>query len=225
MRRRVAQRLERGLTEVARMEREAQWLRTHGSPLHVLGLPDSAELDDVKVRYKELLFEVHPDTAPKSAALALMDKGGLTLEQARARQMEQFELLQTAYKMAIAPNSLWHQDGNAPALLSELRGPMSVIARLADPQVTFPILSYALGFALMAFLGIYVANMLLEGGLKLFDREFFDFMVAQEAEEKRKRDAGEEVDTNPVRLAPEKLTRLALPGTYVHRHVGSDDDD
>ena len=63
LRKRIASRLTTGLERVEQMEKEAQWIKVHGSPLAVMGLPEHAELAEVKNRYTDLLFETHPDTA------------------------------------------------------------------------------------------------------------------------------------------------------------------
>lgn len=223
LRKTVAAHMERGLSEVAKMEDEAKWLRAHGSPLRVLGLPDSADLDDVKSRYRNLLFEVHPDTSPRDDKRALA-KLGLNDDQIRARQQSEFELLKTAFKIATTPASLWHQDGNAPALLRELQPNLTLFDRVVNAQTLFPIAAYLYGFCVLFVIFSLAAKILLDVMLHATDPEFYDFMYHQEAEERRKREAGEEVDYNPKRLAPTKFRRISSPGLYVNRFVPSEDD-
>jgi hypothetical protein len=84
----LAARLAAGLARVERLEGEQRWLRTHGSPLTVLGLPEHADMEDVRLRYKDLLFETHPDTARAVAArhaARLASSAAETPEEAEAR--------------------------------------------------------------------------------------------------------------------------------------------
>lgn len=213
---RIARRMERGLKEVERLEKEQKWLRRHGSPLRVLGLPETADLEDVKVRYRNLLFEVHPDTAPQKDQKAMI-AAGLTPENARQRQMEEFELLKAAYQIATSPNSLWHQDGNAPGLLRELEPEKSgLVSRIVTPHNLFPVAAYLYGLAVAVFFCSFVAYYFLMATLEAVDPDFFKFMMRQEEEERRKKEAGEVVDTDPKRLAPKKMMRISAPGKFVH---------
>jgi hypothetical protein len=221
---RVAKRIERGLKEVERLEKEQKWLRRHGSPLRVLGLPETADLEDIKVRYRNLLFEVHPDTAPRGDKAALV-KAGLTEEKARERQMEEFELLKAAYQIATSPNSLWHQDGNAPALLREMQGPGSLMSRVITPHNALPLVAYLCGFAVCVLIFSVAGYYALVAALQAADPVFYKFLTEQEAEEKRKREAGEVVDTDPKRLAPKKMLRIAEPGKMVSATVVPDEDE
>lgn len=223
LRQKVAARMEKGLKEVAKMEDEAKWLRAHGSPLRVLGLPDSADLDDVKSRYRNLLFEIHPDTAPREDKRALA-KLGLNDDQIRARQQAEFELLQTAYKIATNPASLWHQDGNAPALMRELQPNLTLFDQVFNAQTLFPFAAYIYGFAVLFVIFSIGAKYALDMSLHFVDPKFYDFMYEQEKEERRKREAGEEVDYNPRRLAPTKFRKISSPGLYVNKFVPNEDD-
>lgn len=66
---RAARRLQSGLEQVEAMEKEAAWMRCHGSPLRVLGLPEHADLAEVRTRYRDLMFETHPDRRAGARAL------------------------------------------------------------------------------------------------------------------------------------------------------------
>lgn len=222
-RKRVASRLHDGLSKVEKMEKEAQWIRTHGSPLRVLGLPEHADLIDVKTRYKDLLFETHPDTA--AAAAHKVGDASLTAgaagtssgssdvvavdERERQLQVERFELLLEAHRMATDPLSVWHQNGAAPELYRELRPNMTA---LRDPVNQFGLASYVLAFCAFAVFAVKIVPAFWEGALEGFDPKFFKFMKAREADEARQRAMGIEPDTDPNRLAPERTKRLVMPG-------------
>jgi hypothetical protein len=234
VKKRIAGRLFRGLSDVQRLEKEAQWVRLHGSPLRVLGLPDHAELAEVKARYKDLLFETHPDTAVAAArragvedpgeytagtgggsAAALVHAGdGLTDAQIHALAVERFELLKDAYKMATNPVSLWHQSGAAPQLYEQLRPP-TLLSRVANPTFAFGFVSYALAACVMATVFYKVIPDMWERVLAITFPKFYDFMRRQEAEEARLRAQGIEPDTNPQRLAPKETKMFIAPGSQL----------
>lgn len=204
MRKSIAVKLQKGMEEVESLEKQQMWLRTHGSPLAVMGLPDHAELQEVRCRYRDLILETHPDTQQSGVS------GALVVDRS------DYHILQAAYKMATSPDSLWHRNQSAPQLYEELVSSRPFLQRCQNRITLFAVLSYAL----MLFVGTVIAHAvfkeLCEKALAWADPEFFEFMVAQEKEEQRKRDAGEFLDTDPKRLAPTAIRRLAYPGRFVH---------
>lgn len=196
-RKKLALRMQAGMEKVEELEKEQMWLRRHGSPLTVMGLPDHAELPEVKARYRDLVLETHPDSSS-----ALVDR-------------DEYLILQTAYKMATNPNSLFHQNHSAPQIYEELMANRPLLQRVNKVSL-FALFSYAI----MIFIGTVVAHAVFKEicirSLQWADPEFYDFMVAQEKEEERKREAGEFVDTDPKRYAPTVIRKLVYPGRFVH---------
>ncbi|KAH9599357.1 DnaJ domain [Trypanosoma melophagium] len=197
--RRVAMNLQARMERVQELEREQLWLQQHGSPLRVMGLPEHAELTEVRARYRDLVIETHPDTAQGDAKA-------------------QYDMVQTAYKMATSPTSLWHQNGSAPALYRHLVGSSSTATR----RVTvFALFSYCVMGIIGIIFSAVVVRQSLEVALRLFDPEFYVFMIAQEQDEQRRRLAGETVDTDPKRLAPTAVKRMLFPGRFIHNSSSS----
>ncbi|KPI83287.1 hypothetical protein ABL78_7684 [Leptomonas seymouri] len=180
------------------LEKEQQWLKKHGSPLQVMGLPDHAELMEVRARYRTLVLEAHPDTANTATGES------------------NYELLQVAYKMSTSPVSLWHQNGAAPVLYKELLAASKQNVRCVDGVQFFAIFSYLVMLLIFLFFSMIVVTNGLEAALKFFDPEFYHFMIQQEQEEERRRMAGEYIDTDPKRLAPAAMRRLLFPGQFIH---------
>ncbi|KAG5503749.1 hypothetical protein JIQ42_07264 [Leishmania sp. Namibia] len=197
LKKRIAIRMQTGIERAEELEKELQWLQKHGSPLQVMGLPDHAELAEVRARYRSLVLETHPDTAKDTTGES------------------EYAILRTAYKMSINPVSLWHQNGAAPALHRQLQAFRKNPPRLGRVRV-FAIFSYAVMLVIGIFFSTVVVSNGLTAALKFFDPEFYHFMVQQEKEEDRKRAAGEWVDTDPKRLAPTALRRLLYPGQFIH---------
>ncbi|RNF04155.1 chaperone protein DNAJ [Trypanosoma rangeli] len=197
----LATNLQVGMERVQELEREQLWLRQHGSPLRVMGLPEHAELTEVRSRYRDLVFATHPDTAEREAKT-------------------QYDMIQTAYKMATTPTSLWHQNGSAPALYRSLRGTSKGLTWRVDCVTLFALFSYAVMGTVGIIFSLVVVRQFLELALRFFDPEFYAFLVAQEKEEERQRLAGISVDTDPKRLAPTVVKRLLFPGRFVHNNKG-----
>lgn len=202
VKKKIAVRMQAGMEQVEELEKEQMWLRRHGSPLSVMGLPDHADLLEVRTRYRDLVLETHPDSAPASNNALQVDR-------------DEYHILQTAYKMATNPRSLWHRNHSAPQIYDELMRSRPLYERVSRITV-FAMASYAL----MLFIGTVVAHavvkQVIERTLEFADPNFYAFMVRQEAEEQRKRDAGEFVDVDPKRLAPLAIRKLAYPGRFVH---------
>ncbi|CAJ1021417.1 DnaJ domain containing protein, putative [Leishmania guyanensis] len=198
LQRRLAIRMQTGMERTEELEKELQWLQKHGSPLQVMGLPDHAELVEVRARYRSLVLETHPDTAK-----------GTTGE-------NEYAILQTAYKMSVNPLSLWHQNGASPALHRQLLQTSRKKLHRLDRVRVFAIFSYIVMLLICVFFSTVVVSHSLESALRFFDPEFYHFMVQQEREEDRKRAAGEVVDTDPKRLAPTAVRRLLFPGQFIH---------
>lgn len=205
---RLALRMQKGMEKAEDLERQQMWLKKHGSPLQVMGLPDHAELPEVRARYRSLVLETHPDTAKPSNA-------GSSNALSTVRESE-YDILQTAYHMAIDPNSLWHRNGAAPVLYRELQGLAKRRVGRVDRVRAFAVMTYAFMVLVGIFFATVVVKHALEVALQLFDPEFYQFMRAQEEEEKRKREAGEFVDVDPKRLAPTAVRKLLYPGRYIH---------
>lgn len=223
LRKRMATSMQAGLERVEDLEKQQMWLRRHGSPLRVMGLPDHCSMAEVRSRYRDLVLETHPDTAPPASTRATAPRRGPGREGVTAvatvadqRDLSEYHILQTAYKMAMDPNSLYHQNCSAPELYQELSASRPLLQRLNHKVTAFAILSYLL----MAFVGIYISNIVFqqvcERGLEFFDPQFYEFMRGQEVEEERKRAAGEFVDVDPKRLAPTAIRKLAYPGRFIH---------
>lgn len=197
--------MQTGMERTEELEREQQWLQKHGSPLQVMGLPDHAELTEVRARYRTLVLETHPDTAKTSAGES------------------EYAILQTAYKMSTNPVSLWHQNGASPTLYRQLMVASKRKVRRLDRVRVFAIFSYAVMLLIGVFFSAVVVTNGLEAALQFFDPEFYRFMIQQEKEEQRKRMAGEVVDTDPKRLAPTAVRRLLFPGQFIHEGAEGED--
>ncbi|CUG74938.1 DNA-J chaperone, putative [Bodo saltans] len=228
LRKRLATRMQAGLEKVDDLEKQNMWLRRHGSPLAVMGLPDHASMAEVRTRYRDLILETHPDTAPAStraaprrgpgggSATGSTNRSGNEVTVAEQRDLSEYHILQTAYKMAMDPDSLYHQNSSAPELYSDITAHRPMMRRLSSKITVFAMVAYAL----MLFIGLYIGNILFkelcERSLEFFDPEFYEFMRGQEVEEERKREAGEFVDVDPKRLAPLAIRKLAYPGRFIH---------
>jgi hypothetical protein len=222
-RKRLAMRMQASLEKVDDLEKQNMWLRRHGSPLAVMGLPDHASMAEVRTRYRDLILETHPDTAPVATTRAAPRRGpggtktsSSEVTVADRRDLSEYHILQTAYKMAMDPDSLYHQNSSAPELYSEISASRPIMQRLSSKVTVFALVAYAL----MAFIGLYIGNILCRElcvrSLEFFDPQFFEFMRGQEVEEDRKRAAGEFVDVDPKRLAPLAIRKLAYPGRFIH---------
>ncbi|KPA73121.1 putative mitochondrial chaperone protein DNAj [Leptomonas pyrrhocoris] len=198
LKKRIAIRMQSGMERAEELEKEQQWLKKHGSPLRVMGLPDHAELTEIRARYRTLVLETHPDTATTAAGES------------------EYAILQTAYGMSTNPVSLWHQNGSSPVLYRQLLAASRQKVRRLDRVRLFAIFSYAVMLLLVLFFSVVVVTNALEAALQFFDPEFYRFMIQQEKEEERKRMAGEYVDTDPKRLAPTAVRRLLFPGQFIH---------
>jgi len=186
----IGRRLRKGLEEVKRMEDEAAWLRAHGNPLVVMGLPEEGtDAHDVKTRYRELTLTLHPD------------QGG---------SAEELQKVQKAYAMLTNAESVYYLSGMSPDLALELGATQ---AKRAKRFGYATIMAALIGLYLF---GEFVVRRMWEGLLYLFDPTFYAFMLRQEQTEREDRARGVEVDTNPYRLAPEKFKKIAFPGRYIH---------
>ncbi|KAG5508129.1 hypothetical protein JKF63_05381 [Porcisia hertigi] len=201
LKKRIRTRMHIGMERAEELEKEQQWLQKHGSPLQVMGLPDHAELAEIRARYRSLVLETHPDTAKLTTGES------------------EYAILQTAYKISVNPLSLWHQNGSSPALHRQLLVASKKKLRWINGVRAFAIFSYVVMLVIGVFFSTVVVRNGLEGALKFFDPEFYSFMLQQEEEEKRKRAAGEVVDTNPKRLAPTAVRRLLFPGQFIHENA------
>lgn len=214
LKKKIALRMQAGMEQAEALERQHMWLRKHGSPLQVMGLPDHAELPEVRARYRSLILETHPDTSKHHGG----GKGGLTT--AVTASDSEHDILQTAYRMAVDPLSLWHRNGASPALYQELLRATKRRAGRVDRVRAFAIFSYAF----MLLCGLFFATVICKNGLEValqfFDPEFYTFMRGQEEEEKRKLEAGEYIDADPKRLAPAPVRKLLFPGRYIHSEEG-----
>ncbi|CAD2221783.1 chaperone protein DNAJ [Angomonas deanei] len=195
-------RMQMGMEEAEALEREQMWLKKHGSPLTVMGLPDHAELPEVRARYRNLILETHPDTTPHPGAAG--------------NNESEYAILQTAYRMSTQPLSLWHRNGSSPVLYRQLLEQSKGKVRRFNKITVFAVLSYLVMALIGLFFSFVVVTNGLEAALQIFDPEFYQFMVKQEKEEARKRELGEEVDTDPKRLAPSTVRKLLYPGRYIH---------
>jgi len=231
MKKRVASKLHDNLTQVERMEREAQWLKLHGSPLRVLGLPEHADLTDVRARYKDLLFETHPDTAVAAARRAgipdplaltpgtggaspkdLVAAEGLTDEQVRQRAVERFELLVAAHKMATDPTSVWHKNHCAPQIYEALEPPTRMSA-IANPTTAFGSIALAIACFCFAVFTFQFLPKACEAALELYDPRFFRFMLAQEKADAALRAEG--IEPEPDRYMPREVVKYKAPGRLI----------
>jgi hypothetical protein len=239
----IALRMQAGMEQVEDLEKQHRWLKLHGSPLGVLGLPEHADLLEVKGRYRDLVLELHPDTAKQAAAAAaaaaaeqpstsseqaLQSVAALQLE--AQRRAEDFEKTQTAYKMLTDPNSLFYQSGSAPQLHNELglalrkRSKHRDLLRVTRIRI-FAFVCYAMLFALLMWVNIHWMEVWMLEVLRFVDPEFHKYFTEAEAEERRREALGEVVDKNPKRLAPTKVRKMMSPGLFVKRGDDDDDDD
>ncbi|KAG8346773.1 putative chaperone protein DNAj [Trypanosoma vivax] len=186
-----------GMERVRELEQQQQWLSKHGSPLQVLGLPEHAELKEVRTRYRDMVLETHPDTALVSSV----------------QRQQHYETIQAAYQMATTPSSLWHQNGSAPALYRHLVGGSAVRMR---STALFAAFSYIVMILLVLCFSLVFVKQGLELALRALDPTFYAFMLAQEDKEQLDRLAGEPVSTDPKRLAPTVMKRLLFPGRFLH---------
>eukprot|EP00760_Papus_ankaliazontas_P004979 PhM_4_TR1230/c0_g1_i1/m.76867 len=193
----MGRRIRGGITEVKRMEDEVSWIKLNGSPLVVMGLPEEVDVADVKARYKQLTLQLHPD------------HGG---------DPDEFRKMQTAYGMLMNRDSVYYLDGYSPDLAAELG------SSTARRSMQFGAASVLIGAVCCYLFGEYIAAAAWEGILYLFDPKFYNFMIQREKLEEDARRRGEEVDTNPTRLAPKKLQKLMLPGKF-RDQVGHEADE
>ena len=224
-RRRMAAKMETNLKTVEQLERENAWIRRHGSPLHVMGLPDHAEFAEVRERYRDLVFDTHPDTAPKPTSTTNGEAGASSSGGAsslvvsrRGCDESDHEILQTAYKMATDVDSLFHRNNTAPALLEDLYELEKFKGRRRQAtQITyFAIASYTVGAIAATIVVMVVMKHVWEQLFRLFDPEFYSFMAMREKEESAMRAQGIEVDPDPKQYAPEQVKQVLFPGRYVH---------
>ncbi|EPY33211.1 chaperone protein DNAJ [Strigomonas culicis] len=194
--------MQMGMEKAEVMEREQMWLKKHGSPLSVMGLPDHAELVEVRARYRNLVLETHPDTAKKAGA--------------KSADETEYAILQTAYRMATSPVSLWHQNGSSPMLYQQLVAQSKKKVRSVNPVTAFAVFSFIVMILAGVFFSVVIVKHGLEAALQFFDPQFYHFMIQQEKEEQRKIEAGEFVDKDPKRLAPSAVRKLLFPGRFIH---------
>lgn len=217
----MAKRMERNLKVVEELEKENAWLRRHGSPLHVMGLPEHATLAEVKTRYRDLIFETHPDTSAqfkaKEEAAAAAAGGGGALVAKRAPMESDYEILQAAYKMVLNPNSLYHRNNAAPAVLEDLYE----LAAYRGTSKTSQVMMF--GWATWILGGISAAIVIFIGMrngwdfmFRLFDPDFYRYMQTREAEEAAQAAAGIEVDKDPKQFASLSVKKVMFPGRFVH---------
>eukprot|EP00758_Cryptobia_borreli_P002861 Tbor_TRINITY_DN3349_c0_g1::TRINITY_DN3349_c0_g1_i1::g.23403::m.23403 len=245
----IALRLQGNMETVERLEKEQAWIRKHGSPLRVMGLPDHAEYAEVKERYRDLLFETHPDTAPSTpSATSITNDGELasssngssstpvdsdasvstsisavnvsTTQQSRSsRSTDEPDhlILQVAYQMVTNPDSLFHRNNSAPALLQDLYSLGKYKGTSRITQITFfaafCYLVGAIGACIMVFV---VIRQLWEVLFRLFDSKTFEYIEQREKEEMELRAAGIEVNSDPLQFAPEAVNKVLFPGRYVN---------
>lgn len=212
LRERIALYMLKGMEKAEHLERQQMWLKKHGSPLRVMGLPDHAELPEVRARYRTLVLELHPDTAKPVAKVNEGSSSSNSTALSTASESE-YDILQTAYRMAIDPHSLWHRNGTSPVLYRELRG---LSKRRVGRVGVFAAMTYAFMLLAAVFFATVVVTRALEAALQFFDPEFYRFMREQEEEERRKCETGEYLDRDPKRLAPTSVRKLLFPGRYIH---------
>lgn len=207
LRRQMAVRMQKQMESVEQLEKEQQWLKWHGSPLRVMGLPDHAELTTVRARYRALVLETHPDTAATTTGES------------------DYTLLRSAYNMATNPSSLWHRNGSSPTLYRQL---MDVsehgLFRFSPVHVLAACSLICMLACVVVVVTVAIPHVLLSA-LHYFDPTFYEFMLEQEAKERAKREAGEVVDTDPKRLAPITAKKLLYPGRYVRGRDNGQHDD
>ena len=211
----IARRMHRNMQRVESMERDHIWLKRHGSPLFVMGLPPHAELAEVKARYRDLILETHPDTRRSTTVLR---KGSCHIVVRPGQEIKEYEVLQTAYKMITNPTSLWHQNGSAPVLYDEVCAVSLVppTGSLENQVTAFAIATWIVALLVASCAIVVGFTIFWEQALQLFDPEFYAFMLAQEKQEARQRALGIEPDTDPKRLAPRTMKRMLFPGRFVH---------
>ncbi len=234
---RAARRVQAGLEKVQIMEKEAAWLRKHGSPQRVLGLPDHASLDEIRSRYTDMILDTHPDTAPRPVELEPLDSSGptdvsasssgsatkagaLLPQKPPAPLKPSFQLVREAHAMIMNPNSLYHQNGGNNDLLREVqlhtKGELTM-----RPHVKVAAVSYTMAFLFWVALIVVGFAAMWEKLLEWFDPRFYKKMIAKEKDEAERRARGEEVDTDPKRLAPKRMQQLFRPGRFVHEEASS----
>ncbi len=229
VKKRIAGRLHTNLSQVQRLEEQQQWIKVLGSPLRVLGLPEHADLDDVKARYKDLLFETHPDTAVAAARRAgvkdiesmtagtggaggaLVAQEGMSDADVKALAVQRFELLVKAYKIATDPTSVWHRNGSAPQIYRELEAP-SLLGRVATPTATFGLISYAIAAVVMALLYYVVVPRAWERALEFTFPDFYQYMKQREEEDAELRAQGIEPRDDGLQFASQQVRLQVAPG-------------
>ena len=227
---RIACRMQLGMEKVEELEKEHRWLKLNGSPLAVLGLPEHADLQEVRSRYRDLVLDLHPDTAIQAAASASADSAGrgnkneLDVQRSDeleiSRRAEEYERMQTAYRMLTSPDSLFFQSGSAPHLhdalsLALARNGRKKLLPRATRISLFALFFYTLMLlALIIFSFYWMEGFLLEFVAQV-DPEFYKFFTAAETEEKRREALGEVLDKNPKRLAPTKVRKMLMPGAFI----------
>lgn len=222
-RQQMAATMEKNLKTVEQLEKENAWIRRHGSPLEVMGLPDHAEYAEVRERYRDLVFETHPDTAPKAptpsngGASSATSSSSVVVSR-RGCDESDHEILQEAYRLATDVDSIFHRNNSAPALLEDLYGLEKYRGRRRQAtQITyFAMASYVVGAIAAAIVVFIVMKHAWEQVFRMFDPEFHAFMVKREKEEDALRAQGIEVDPDPKQYAPEQVKKVLFPGRYVH---------
>ena len=219
----VAMRMQAGLEKVEVMEKEAAWIRAHGSPLRVLDLPEHATLAEVKYRYTDMILDSHPDTKKKTddeeseagSSGAQASPSTTALQRlTKAPERPSFELIREAHAMIMNPNSVYHLNRTNPELLAEVQ--LYTGKKEMSPAKKFGIFSYVLAGLFAAFMSVVGFAVIWESLLKAYDPEFYEKMIAKEKDEAARRAAGEEVDVNPKRIAPKQLQKLYYPGRFLH---------
>ena len=231
----LAGRVATGLERVERMEKEARWLKVHGSPLHVLGLPEHADLAEVKSRYTDLLFETHPDTAiagtfgavdaavtrrASDMSLAQVDTAATAVAAARAEKdrAEAYQLLKEAHVMITTPDSVWHLNGSAPQILDVIQPPTSLLSRVATPVRVVASVSNLLMAAVACLIIFVVSPGAFQMLLEKLDPALHAWTQQAKAEDDAREAQGVAVDRDDVtRFASPKVQRMLKPGKAVQR--------
>jgi hypothetical protein len=196
LKKRVAQRMYKRMQKAEQMEKDAMWLKRHGSPLKVMGLPEHAALVEVKAKYKELIFETHPDIGKAEADPAA------------------FQLVQKAYAMVMDKNSMYYVNGCGSHLLAEIN-PLPPM-RSVPAYAWFAVGCWAFAFMVFVVFTVVVAKRFWLWGLWQFDPEFFQFMLAREEEEAAMIARGEYVDPDKSKQQPLKMQLVTHPGRFIH---------
>ena len=276
IKKRIAKRIMTGIERVAIIEKETAWLKKHGSPQRVLGLPEHASLAEIRNRYLDLLLETHPDITYQhktylheaeqmlketkkiyehqmecinrekliqkkkddeiseferkinSASLpATLDKPlepEYTMRIKIQPEAPSFELVREAYAIIINPNSAYYLNGSDylsgnSVTQGSLRKQVQLYTRTTSSNLSSTQIMGSVAFivCISAIIFIFIMfNLFWETLFSFVRPDLYKSMIKKERDAAHRRSMGEEVNEDPMRIAPKQLLKLMRPGLFIH---------